>query len=180
MCPLGLNIMVTLTRHFQLNDWVFNPPETIVSLCIHRERYVIPGRLYNHNHVSIENTVVLALFCTRTSTIIQSQYSSSPGFSDWFKSCYENYAQGSRFMCTLGSDTGLFHDDVTKWKHFPRYWPLVRGIHGSPVNSPHKAQWRGALMFSLICVWINGWVNNREAGDLSRYRAYTDVTVMLY
>ena len=40
------------------------------------------------------------------------------------------------------------HYDVIKWKHFPRYWPFVRGIHWSPVNSPHKGQWRGALMFS--------------------------------
>ena len=43
------------------------------------------------------------------------------------------------------------------WRHqmekFPRYWPFMRGIHRSPVNSPHKGQWRGALMFSLICVW---------------------------
>ena len=62
------------------------------------------------------------------------------------------------------------HDDVIKWKHFPRYWPFVRGIHRSPVNSPHKGQWRGALMFSLICAWINGWVNNREAGDLTLHR----------
>ena len=68
--------------------------------------------------------------------------------------------------------------DVIKWKHFPRYWPFVRGIHRSPVNSPHKGQWRGALMFSLICAWINCWVNNREAGDLRRYRAHYDVTVM--
>ena len=42
----------------------------------------------------------------------------------------------------------------------------------------HKGQWRGAVMFSLICVWINGWVNNREAGDLRRYRAHYDVIVM--
>ena len=70
------------------------------------------------------------------------------------------------------------HDDVIKWKHFPHYWPFVRGIHRSPVNSPHKGQWRGALMFSLICVWINGWVNNREAGDLRRYCAHYDITVM--
>ena len=67
------------------------------------------------------------------------------------------------------------HDDVIKWKHFPRYWPFVRGIHRSPVNSPHKGQWRGALMFSLICAWINEWVNNREAGDLRRHRAHNDV-----
>ena len=60
----------------------------------------------------------------------------------------------------------MWHDDVIKWKHFPRYWPFVRGIHRSPVNSPHKGQWHGALVFSLICIWINDWVNNREAGDL--------------
>ena len=36
----------------------------------------------------------------------------------------------------------LTHDDVIKWKLFPRYWPFVRGIHRSPVNSPHKGQWR--------------------------------------
>ena len=71
------------------------------------------------------------------------------------------------------------HDDVIKWKHFPRYWPFVRGIHRSPVNSTHKGQWRGALMFTLICARINGWVNNREAGDLRRYRAHYDVIVMV-
>ena len=72
----------------------------------------------------------------------------------------------------------IMHDDVTKWKHFPRYWPFVRGIHRSPMNSPHKGQWRGALMFSLICVWINGWVNSLEAGDLRRHRAHYGVIVM--
>ena len=70
------------------------------------------------------------------------------------------------------------HDDVIKWKHFRRNWPFVRGIHRSPVNSPHKDQWRGALMFSLSCVWINYWANNREAGDLRRYRAHYNVIVM--
>ena len=71
-----------------------------------------------------------------------------------------------------------YHDDVVKWKHFPRYWSFMRGIHRSPVNSPHKGQWRGALMFSLIYAWINGWVNNREVGDLSRNRAHHDVIIM--
>ena len=72
----------------------------------------------------------------------------------------------------------IFHDDVIKWKHFPRCWPFVREILRSPVNSPHKCQWRGALMFSLTCAWINGWVNYREAGDLRRHRAHYGVTVM--
>ena len=46
-------------------------------------------------------------------------------------------------------------------------------------NSPVPAQqWRGALMFSMICVWLNGWVNNREAGYLRRRRIHYDATVM--
>ena len=97
-------------------------------------------------------------------------------------------------MITIGSDNCLSpircqtwintyvtlqHDDVIKWKHFPCYWPFVRGIHRWPVNSPHKGQWRGALMFSLICAWTNGWVNNQDAGDLRRHRtAHYDVIEM--
>ena len=83
--------------------------------------------------------------------------------------------QRCRGVCKICCD---LHDDVIKWKHFPRYWPFVRGIHRSPVNSPHKGQWLGALMFILICARINGWVNNGEAGDLRRNRAHYDVIVM--
>ena len=48
----------------------------------------------------------------------------------------------------------------------------------SSVNSPHKDQWRGALIFSLTCAWINAWANNAEAGDLRRHRAHYDVIVI--
>ena len=85
------------------------------------------------------------------------------------KSSRPHYSEKVKYM----------HDDVIKWKHFPRYWPFVRRIHRSPVNSPHKGQWRGALMFPSICVWINDWVNNGEAGDLRRYRIHYDVIVMV-
>ena len=83
---------------------------------------------------------------------------------------------GSKLACV--HDILFIHDDVIKWKHFPRNWSFVREIHRSPVNAPHIGQWRGALMFSVICVWINDWVNNREAGDLRGYRAHSDVIVM--
>ena len=56
----------------------------------------------------------------------------------------------------------ICHEDVIKWKYFPRYWPFVRGIHRS-----------------LICIWINAWVNNREAGDLRRHRSQYDVIIMV-
>ena len=69
------------------------------------------------------------------------------------------------------------HNGVIKWKHFPLNWPFARGIQRSPVNSPHKGQWRGVLMFSLICAWIHDWVNNREAGDLRCNNVLYDVIV---
>ena len=95
----------------------------------------------------------------------------------WFHavSCsrtFRYFLRGSQRSHSHGNQLDLpkvqIHDHVIKWKHFPRYWPFVRGIHRSTVNSPHKGQWRGALVFSLICAWINAWVNNREAGDLRR------------
>ena len=68
------------------------------------------------------------------------------------------------------------------WRHqmetFPALLALCAENSWSPVNSPLKGQWRGALMFSLICARINGRVNNREASDLRRYRAHYDVIVM--
>ena len=72
---------------------------------------------------------------------------------------------------------------VSWWRHqietFHALLALCAGNSPVQVNSPHKGQWRGALMFSLICVWINGWVNNHEGGDLRRHRGHYDVSVMV-
>ena len=80
----------------------------------------------------------------------------------------------------LGESWGFYtqtHDDVIKWKHFPHYWPFVRGIQRSPMDSPHKGQWHGAPMFSLICAWTNG-CTNQDAADLRYHHIHYDVTVM--
>ena len=70
----------------------------------------------------------------------------------------------------------------TWWRHqmetFSALRAFVRGIHRWPVNSPHKGQWRGALMFYLICAWINDRVNNRQADDLWQHCIHYDVIVM--
>ena len=69
------------------------------------------------------------------------------------------------------------------WRHkmgtFSALLSFVRGAHRSPVDSPHKSQWRGASMFSLICAWTDGWASNRDAGDLRCHRAHYDVIVMI-
>ena len=70
------------------------------------------------------------------------------------------------------------------WRHqmetFSTWLALCAGNSPVPVKSPYKGQWRRALMFSLICVWINGLVYNREAGDLGHHRGHYDVSVMYY
>ena len=99
-----------------------------------------------------------------------------------FHKSYKFVSAYHTLFCTYSNHANTlsikYHNDVIKWKHFPRYSPFERGIHLPLVNFPHKGQWRGALLFSLIWAWINGWVNNHKGGDLRRHRAHYDVTVM--
>ena len=68
------------------------------------------------------------------------------------------------------------------WRHqmetFSALLAICAGNSPVPGEFPTQRPVTRALMFSLICVWINDWVNNREAGDLRRYRAHYDVSVM--
>ena len=75
----------------------------------------------------------------------------------------------------------LFLNSQLIWWHhqMETFFALLALCAGnSPVNSPHKDQWRGALMLTLICAWRNCWVNNCKAGDFRHHRAHYDVTVM--
>ena len=96
----------------------------------------------------------------------------------FFRLCCAIFSPVLHWKCYDDGTRDHLRDDVIKWKRFPRYWSFVKGIHRSPVDSPHKGQWRGALIFSLIYAWTNGWANNRDAGDLRRHRAHYDVIVM--
>ena len=104
--------------------------------------------------------------------------SDNPEMRRMFRLEYISYSPCFSVRVLISFSTSNIHDDVIKWKHFPRYWPFVRGIQRCPVNSPHKGQWHGALMFTLICARINGWVNTCEASDLRRHRPHYDVILM--
>ena len=128
--------------------------------------------IYRRFHLTSYHIGLLSIFCK----FVRPIYPYSSRLCQWLKwSIHREYVyRGFSFIYA----TNVVQNDVIKWKHFPLYWPFVRGLRRSPVNSPHKGQWCGALMFSLICAWINDWVNNREAGDLRRHRALYDVIVM--
>ena len=70
----------------------------------------------------------------------------------------------------------------TRWRHRMKTvsasLALCAGNSSVTGEFPHKGQWRGALIFSLICPWISGWANNREACNVRRHRGPNDVTVM--
>ena len=65
---------------------------------------------------------------------------------------------------------------LTWWRHQMETFSALLALCAG--NSPHKGQWRGALMFSLICAWTNSWANNGDSGDLRRHRAHYGVIVM--
>ena len=71
------------------------------------------------------------------------------------------------------------HDHLIKWKHFPRHWPIVRGIHPSLVSSPTKASNAKLWCFLWSVAEKNGWVINQDSGDLRRHRTHYDVTIIL-
>ena len=111
-------------------------------------------------------------------------------FRLWYFSC-PSFIRHNFPMCLITFpernfrfDEIFHHTDTcsTWWRHqmetFSALLALCAGNSPVPVNSPHKGQWRGALMFTLICARINDWVNNREAGDLRRHLDHYDVIVM--
>ena len=49
------------------------------------------------------------------------------------------------------------HDDVIKWKHFPRHWPFVRGIH--------RSRWIPRTKASDAELWCFLWSASEQAID---------------
>ena len=124
---------------------------------------------------SIVNTLELRLSCTNASISISFLENETSQVT-------ETLRRGRQNPFRTRTQANRIKIKIRWWRHqmepFCALLAICAGNSPSPVNSPHKGQWRGALMFSLICVWINDWVNNREAGDLKCYRAHYDVIVV--
>ena len=78
------------------------------------------------------------------------------------------------------TNSGAMNYDVMKWKHFKHYWPFVRGIHRSPVDSLHKGPVIRHFDVSFdvsLCKLLNK--QSRDRYIKMSWRSF-DVTVMTW
>ena len=127
--------------------------------------------------------------------ILQAQHIMSDVLTNVMKIIMDNNEKDNHMVRSTNGWTNGWLVVPQKWNMYYSWWrhqmetfsallPLCAGnsqITGDPPPPPppphtHKGQWRGASMFSLICAWINGWVN--KAGELRRRRSHYDATVM--
>ena len=82
-------------------------------------------------------------------------------------------------ICSLRPTSHFCHKNISdQMETFSASLAICAG--NSPVTGEFPAQRPVTRSFdvSLICDWINGWVNSREAGDLRHHRAQYDVIMM--
>ena len=160
------NSMELWLSQFRGHDQIHGFPWNFMQLGIRQFRWhdKFHRISWKCNHIIQNSTYVICLQSIEEYIINGLQYVeiTTPSKVD---DCWQDTLHCNPFKALIGIHS---YDDVIKWKYFLPYWPFVRGIHRSTVNSPHKGQWGGALMLSLICTWINAWLNNGEAGDLRR------------
>ena len=113
---------------------------------------------------------------------VKSNYSMNVLWVLWMKSMTQRY-----YVTLFRVNLGEKYSGIQWWRHqmetFSALLDLCAGnlpVTGEfPTERPVTRSFDvWASMFSLIYVWINGWVNNGEAGDLICHRAHYDVTVM--
>ena len=174
--PVEIHFFNTDSLYYQGLNWYRNrmPPSNESQITVEKtpKYFVDPKSAYRI--VGMNMTIRLILILCDPVRRVVSDYRHEKEFIPWdtpekhfsleelilhpdgrIKADYEpirvNFVAGAWLGWMLCTKTfyifNIVHDDVIKWKHFPRYWPFVRGSHRSPVNSPHKGQWRGAVMF---------------------------------
>ena len=130
--------------------------------------------------------IVTGLYCyIITYAKICIRGSRHPGFR-WPRKvlCYDIFSYGDDSVQERLNKSGT-SDAVIKWNLFPCYWPFVRGIHRSPVNSLHNGQWRGDLIFFYMCLnkrlseYSLGWWFETPSRPLRRYNNAHSVVVLL-
>ena len=171
-------------EHFAVISSIINRFDTICSCQLHCHRRSLIEWVRKSYHKKITNRTILGSETGNNdiSILLRSSHYSDVTLSSWrlkssstqllvqqrLLTLTSNRYQRSSFTCVF-MGINRWNNDVIKWNLFPRYWPFVLT----------KDQQRGALMFYLICAWINGLANNWNTSVLRRHCAHYDVTVMI-
>ena len=132
---------------------------------------------YNNSRKSkvipIDNVYTICKWCI---SLMSSVYCSDPGI--WPDSMKDTV------MNSLLKVTNTLEIIDPWWRHqmetFSALLAFCEEIQRSLLNSPHKGQWRGTLMFLWSAPHPNGWANHPGAGDLRHHPVQYDFTVMWY
>ena len=115
------------------------------------------GHLWNFTH-DLEpmhcRICILLIFCvwfTHKNWIVTSQALDGPlkcmdEINQTPKSKHVHNFAGVLYVCIS------FMAYMTSWKGFPHYWPFVKGIHWSPMDSPNKERTSNAIVYVFFGV----------------------------
>ena len=127
----------------------------------------------SNKKVNISSTMMPRVLLSWVSGVLYQQgLSCTDGM--WTHHCYYHHYQYNHMglerphMYTKSIDTH-WHDDIIKWKPFPRYFPSCGKFAGH--------QWKSLTKASDAELWCFLW-SAPDAGDLRRHRAQYDVTLM--
>ena len=161
----------------------------VCQIAITYHKYSYSSGYIVYNVVKSVHCLLLKCYLYDTSSCFYNNRSSAGSHLYWYDvgselGDYCVYISLSTYQCQAISRQstdykfGLFMMTSSNGNIFRVTGPLCGEFTGHRWIPSTKASDAELWFFSLICVWINGWVNNGEAGDLRRYRAHYDVTVM--
>ena len=164
-----ISIRLTSLALWQSNDC----PSTIKATLMNMDKYFMwihYKRLHNHNKAKHNKTVCifLGIYCRYVALAL---YLATP--------------QNDRQNKAMHSFRGIISSVDKKKKHTlmtasnGNIFRVTGPLWGESTGHPHKSQWSGALMFSLIYAWTSSWANSQDAGDLRRHRAHYDIIVII-
>ena len=168
----GLVVIVVIASYSKKRDLINYPchdvrrtmlenSATVVLTCLEYPLYIF-AEIHQSSRASEHLTLMYTMDGRYQVMSIRNIYSL------FFKTCF------TVIFANIGKEILNALDNLSPLRSFT----MMMSSNGNIFRVAGHLCWRGALMFSLICAWINGWVNTRESDDLRRLRVHYDASLM--